>query len=167
MRIIPVWCLLYAWILKNIDNINGSSIWLTLAISMHLTITTASVRRCHNLTIWNYTKLQILNLKWNSCFKTWFCACILNSNLFRKWFLSSDTNQQSWITWLGYLKRRNYKKITRLNKMLQLDNLTAIKSETAPSFIKYGKIPEIHKTTGSIWTKSLQPFHSIPLSGNL
>ena len=99
--------------------------------------TTASVGRCHNLTIWNYTKLQILNLKWNSCFKTWFCACILNSNLFRKWFLSSDTNQQSWITWLGYLKRRNYIKITRLNKMLELDNLTAIKSETASSFTTY------------------------------
>ena len=102
--------------------------------------TTASVGRCHNLTIWNYTKLQILNLKWNSCFKTWFCACILNSNLFWKWFLSSDTNQQSWITWLGYLKRRNYKKITRLNKMLQLDNLTAIKSETAPSFTNHIKV---------------------------
>ena len=42
------------------------------------------------------------------------------------------------MTWLvGYLKRRNIKKILRLNTILELDNLIPIKSETAPRINMY------------------------------
>ena len=40
------------------------------------------------------------------------------------------------MTWLGYLKRRNIKKILRSNTMLELDNIIAVKSETAPRLNK-------------------------------